>query len=187
MDCSPLGSSVRRVFQARILERVALSFFRWSSQPRNWTQVSCFADRFLTTWATREAQCIKPVHGLQRKLFCMDTCICMAESLHYTPETITTLLISYAPIQNVIGVNINKSINIFLEKENYSATNSSTSKGRQTWFSHAVPNSTSRTPPMPNNPEKENVPPLGSVWAIAWEDDREFISALSHLKPQAFW
>ena len=31
----------------------------------------------------------------------MDACICMAESLRCSPETITTLLISYTPIQNV--------------------------------------------------------------------------------------
>ena len=30
----------------------------------------------------------------------MDTCICMAESLPCSPETITTLLISYTLIQN---------------------------------------------------------------------------------------
>ena len=30
----------------------------------------------------------------------MDTCICMAESLCYSPETITRLLISYTPIRN---------------------------------------------------------------------------------------
>ena len=30
----------------------------------------------------------------------MDTCICMAESLHCSPKTITRLLISYTPIQN---------------------------------------------------------------------------------------
>ena len=30
----------------------------------------------------------------------MDTCICMAESLHSSPETITTLLSGYTPIQN---------------------------------------------------------------------------------------
>ena len=30
----------------------------------------------------------------------MDTCICMAESLRCSPETITTLLIDYTPIQN---------------------------------------------------------------------------------------
>ena len=29
-----------------------------------------------------------------------DTCLCLAESLHCSPETITTLLISYTPIQN---------------------------------------------------------------------------------------
>ena len=30
----------------------------------------------------------------------MDTCVCMAESLCYSPETTTTLLIGYTPIQN---------------------------------------------------------------------------------------
>ena len=30
----------------------------------------------------------------------MDTCICMAESFRCSPETVTTLLISYTPIQN---------------------------------------------------------------------------------------
>ena len=30
----------------------------------------------------------------------MDTCICMAESLRSSPETIITLLIGYTPIQN---------------------------------------------------------------------------------------
>ena len=33
-----------------------------------------------------------------------DTCICMAESPPYSPDTITTLLISYTSIQNVFGV-----------------------------------------------------------------------------------
>ena len=40
MDCSLPGSSVHGILQARILEWVAVSFTRWSSQPRNWTQVS---------------------------------------------------------------------------------------------------------------------------------------------------
>ena len=34
----------------------------------------------------------------------MDTCICMAEFLHCSLETITTLLIGYTQIQNVFGV-----------------------------------------------------------------------------------
>ena len=41
VDCSPLGSSVHGIFQARILNWVAISFFRGSSWPRNWTSVSC--------------------------------------------------------------------------------------------------------------------------------------------------
>ena len=47
------------LFQARILEWVAIPFSRGSSQPRDWTQVSCIAGRFFTCWATREAQAIK--------------------------------------------------------------------------------------------------------------------------------
>ena len=42
------------ILQARILEWVASSFSRESSQPRNWTQVSCIVSRFFTIWATRE-------------------------------------------------------------------------------------------------------------------------------------
>ena len=34
----------------------------------------------------------------------MDTCICMTESLHCSPETVTTLLIGYTPIYNVCGI-----------------------------------------------------------------------------------
>ena len=44
------------ILQARIPEWVAFSFSRVSSQPRVRTQVSCIADRFFTSWATREAQ-----------------------------------------------------------------------------------------------------------------------------------
>ena len=40
MDCSPPGSSVYGILQARILEWVAIPFSRGSSQPRDLTQVS---------------------------------------------------------------------------------------------------------------------------------------------------
>ena len=55
-NCSLPGFSVHRIFQARILEWVAISFFRGSSQLRDRTQVSCIVGRFFTIWATREAQ-----------------------------------------------------------------------------------------------------------------------------------
>ena len=48
MDCSPPGSSVHGIFQARGLEWIAISFSRGSSQPRARTQVSCFVDRCFT-------------------------------------------------------------------------------------------------------------------------------------------
>ena len=47
MDCSPPGSSVHGILQAKILEWVATSFSR-GSQPRDWTQVTCIASRFFT-------------------------------------------------------------------------------------------------------------------------------------------
>ena len=55
VDCSLPGSSVHEIFQARVLEWVAISFSRGSSWPREWTQVSRIAGRRLTVWATREA------------------------------------------------------------------------------------------------------------------------------------
>ena len=48
MDFSPPDSSVYGIFQARILEGVAILFSRGSSQPRDRTQVSCIAGRFFT-------------------------------------------------------------------------------------------------------------------------------------------
>ena len=48
MNCSPSGSSAHGILQARILEWVAISFFRESSQPRDRTQVFCGAGRFFT-------------------------------------------------------------------------------------------------------------------------------------------
>ena len=41
----------------RILELVAYPFSRGSSQPRNWTGVSCTAGRFFTSWATHFTIC----------------------------------------------------------------------------------------------------------------------------------
>ena len=59
MDCSLPGSSVHGIFQARILEWVAISFSRGSSWPRDQTRVSCISCTgtwMLYCWAAREAQ-----------------------------------------------------------------------------------------------------------------------------------
>ena len=52
-DCGPPGSSVCGILQASVLEWVAIPFPRGSSQPRDWTQVSCITGIFFTIWATR--------------------------------------------------------------------------------------------------------------------------------------
>ena len=48
MDCSPPGSSVHGILQARILEWVAILFSRGSSPPRDQAQHSCTGHRFFT-------------------------------------------------------------------------------------------------------------------------------------------
>ena len=55
-DYNMPGSSVHGVFQARILEWVAISSSRESSWPRDQTCVSCISRWILYHWATREAQ-----------------------------------------------------------------------------------------------------------------------------------
>ena len=52
MDCSLPGSSVQGISQARILEWVAISSSRGSSQPRDWTCISCTVRGILYHWAT---------------------------------------------------------------------------------------------------------------------------------------
>ena len=55
VDWSPPGSSIHGILWARILEWVAISFFRGSSQPRDLTHVSRIAGGQFNLWATRES------------------------------------------------------------------------------------------------------------------------------------
>ena len=70
MGCSLPGSSVHGISQARILEWVAISFSRGSSQPRNQIRVSCIGRRILYHYATWEA----PLHVFRILIIC---CICV--------------------------------------------------------------------------------------------------------------
>ena len=56
LDCSPPGSSVHGVLQARILEWVVLPSWEGSSRPRDCTCVTFIAGVFFTHWATWETQ-----------------------------------------------------------------------------------------------------------------------------------
>ena len=59
MDYSLPGSSVLVNLQAKILEWVAMPFSRGSSQPRDWTRVSCTSGRFFTVLATQEVSYLR--------------------------------------------------------------------------------------------------------------------------------
>ena len=64
MNCSLPGPWVQGISQARILEWVAISFSRGSSQPRDQTHVSCIGKQIFYHWATREAPIYLPYQGI---------------------------------------------------------------------------------------------------------------------------
>ena len=93
MDCSLPVSSDHGFSQARILEWVAISFSKGSSQPRDWIHTSWFAGKFSTTEPPE-----KPIHvysdGIDRYYLyvCCITLLCMFISLlHYLSEYILIL------------------------------------------------------------------------------------------------
>ena len=70
MDCSPAGSSVHGILQARILEWVAIAYSRDYFWPRDWTwgspiHVSCISGGFFTVEKTG-----KPYSSNKYNLFC---------------------------------------------------------------------------------------------------------------------
>ena len=64
IDCRLPGSSVPGIFQAKIVEWVAIPFSRGSSRPRDWTWVSRIAGRSFTVWVTRRISFVEAMHEL---------------------------------------------------------------------------------------------------------------------------
>ena len=83
MDYCPPGSSVHGIFQARILEWVAISFSRGSLWPRYQTCVSCIGRQILYHWATTEAQYLSLI------LACLFTLIMAMFEKLITPDLTT--------------------------------------------------------------------------------------------------
>ena len=75
MDYNLPDSLVHGILQAIILEWVAISFSRGSSQLRDWTQVSHTAGRFFIFWATREAHIgiFCPIDKSPIKYICLES------------------------------------------------------------------------------------------------------------------
>ena len=59
MDCSPPGSSVHGILQARVLERAAISFSMGASRPRDGTWISRTVGRFFTIWTINYTSIVK--------------------------------------------------------------------------------------------------------------------------------
>ena len=55
LHCRQLLHCLNHQVNPWIMEWVAYPFYRGSSQPRNWTGVSCIAGGFFTNWTTRDA------------------------------------------------------------------------------------------------------------------------------------
>ena len=80
MDCSPPGSSLHRIFQARMLEGIGISSSRGSSQPRDPTIscASCIRRQILYYSITREAHL-----KWQKQPFKPGFCLCNLSSHHF--------------------------------------------------------------------------------------------------------
>ena len=65
MDWSLPGFSVHGISQGSLLEWIAISFYRDSSQLRDWTCVSCIGRWVLYHWAPREVLCYLLLYSLQ--------------------------------------------------------------------------------------------------------------------------
>ena len=82
MDCSPPGSPVHGILQAKILEWVSMPFSKGSSRPSDRTHissVSCISGGFFTINATWEALCVNRgwvpyIWGLLGHLLMKETC-----------------------------------------------------------------------------------------------------------------
>ena len=94
MDCSPPGSSVHGILQARILEWVAISFSRAFSRPKDRTQVSCIAGRCFISIITLNVNGLNAPakrHRLAEWIQNQDPYICCLQETHFRPQDICRL------------------------------------------------------------------------------------------------
>ena len=87
MDCSPPGSSVHRLLQARILEWVAIPFSRESSWPRDQTKSPALQADYLSY----EESPLTPARTCAMQIYlcvCLYTCMCLYSMLFSYRTTI---------------------------------------------------------------------------------------------------
>ena len=105
MDCRPPGSSVHGIFRARILEWVAISFSRGSSQPRDqiWVSFGRQSLHHCVTWEAPREKIVAVVQSLNRvQLFATPWTAARLASLSFT---ISQSLLKLLPIVSMMPYN----------------------------------------------------------------------------------
>ena len=82
VDCSSPGSSVHGISQARILEWGAISYFRNSSWPWDWTHLSCIS--FLGRWILYHCTTWEALFIVENWVLFILKCVCLSHSTSFT-------------------------------------------------------------------------------------------------------
>ena len=109
MDCSPPGSSIYGILQARILEWVAIPFFRGFSWPRYQTWVSHTTGRFFMIWATRKVYIVSIYLGI--------VCLFPLDLLLLQLTFLFVHCCSLSPLNSASTVNSRHSMDVYGKKE----------------------------------------------------------------------
>ena len=131
MDCNLPGSSVHGIFQARVLEWVAISFSRGSFWLRDWTQVSHIAGRLyrlshqgsLTCHNISQIRKIQGVYSPKKILFICDSrspSKCYKHMLeiiiHFCEWNTVSFFDEISPLKKVVRKVYNLTFNLIWEK-----------------------------------------------------------------------
>ena len=106
-DCATPGTGACQaplsmgILQARILQWVATTSSKGSSQYRDRTQVSCIAGGFFTVWVKREAQCVFYTWKISNIVYFRES------DPKFTPLNLKTALSSFSLLRNFTIFSLN--------------------------------------------------------------------------------
>ena len=104
MDCSPLGSSIQEILQARTLHCVAISFSRGSSQPRNQTHVSCIGRQILYPLSHQGS----PKHNHESESEVAQSCLTLCNPVDCSPPGFSTHGINQARTLEWVAISFSR-------------------------------------------------------------------------------
>ena len=113
MDCSPPGSSVHGICQARILKWISIPFAKESSQRRDWSRVSCIAGWFLLLNEPHTRVCV-----------CVCVCVCIYTDIYIyiTASLVAQRVKSLPAVQETWIRSLGREDNLEKEKATHSST-----------------------------------------------------------------